>query len=154
MVPQVALPHDVDNVYPVSEVKNVKIDQAFLGSCTNGRLKDLQVAASILKGHKIHSDIRMLVFPASWEVYLDALKDGTLETLINAQAIICIPCCGSCPGEHMGVLGKGERCISTTNRNFKGRMGSFDSEVYLASPATVAASALNGYITDPRTILG
>lgn len=153
LAPQVALPHDVGNVYPVSEVKNVKIDQAFLGSCTNGRLKDLQVAASILKGRKIHPDTRMLVFPASWEVYLDALKDGTLETLVHAQATICVPCCGSCPGKHMGLLGKGERCISTTNRNFKGRMGSFDSEVYLASPATVAASALNGYITDPRNIL-
>ncbi|MCJ7624531.1 MAG: aconitase family protein, partial [Anaerolineaceae bacterium] len=135
------------------EIKNVKVDQAFLGSCTNGRLEDLRIAAAILKGRKIHRDTRMLVFPASWEVYLAAMKDGTLETLVESQAIICNPGCGPCPGKHMGLLGKGERCIATTNRNFKGRMGSTEAEVYLASPATVAASALKGCITDPRTVL-
>lgn len=153
LVPLVAVPHDVGNVHPVSDVKNVKVDQAFLGSCTNGRLEDLRIAAAVLKGRKIHRDTRMLVFPASWEIYLAAIKDGTLETLINSQAIICVPCCGSCSGIQMGLLGRGERCIATTNRNFRGRMGSTEAEVYLASPATVAASALNGYITDPRTVL-
>lgn len=152
LTPQVAAPHEVGNVRPAAEFDNLKIDQAFLGSCTNGRLEDLQIAAAVLKGRKIHPDTRLLVFPASWDVYHEALKDGTLEILIESQAVVCNPGCGPCPGKHMGLLGKGERCIATTNRNFKGRMGSPDSEVYLASPITVAASALKGCITDPRMV--
>ncbi|MDO8671658.1 MAG: 3-isopropylmalate dehydratase large subunit [Dehalococcoidia bacterium] len=150
--PQVALPHDVGNVKPVSEVGDVKIDQAFLGSCTNARLEDLAVAAAILKGKKVHPETRLIVFPASWEIYLDALRSGILETLIVSGAIICNPGCGPCLGGHMGLLAEGERCIAASNRNFQGRMGSLDSEVYLASPATVAASAIAGRIADPRQI--
>lgn len=148
--PQVALPFSVGNVKPVSEVGEVKIDQAFIGSCTNGRLEDLKVAADILKGKEVHRDTRLLVIPASWEIYLEAMKQGIIRDLIQSGAIICNCGCGPCFGAHMGLLASGERCIASINRNFKGRMGSAKAEVYLASPATVAASAIAGKIVDPR----
>ncbi|MFH1154476.1 MAG: 3-isopropylmalate dehydratase large subunit [Pseudomonadota bacterium] len=152
--PQVAVPHTVDNVKPASTLAKVKIDQAIVGSCTNGRLEDLEAAAHILKGKQVHKRVRMLVIPASWEIYLKAAQKGILSVLIQAGAIILNPGCGPCFGSYGGLLAPGERCISSTNRNFKGRMGSDRAEVYLASPATVAASALTGKITDPRRISG
>lgn len=151
--PQVAFPHDVGNVKSISEIGEVKIDQAFLGSCTNGRLEDLQLAATILSGKRVHPETRLLIFPASWRIYLEAMDKGILKTLIEAGAIICNPGCGPCLGGHMGLLAAGEKCIASSNRNFKGRMGSTEAEVYLASPATVAASALAGQIADPRKYL-
>ncbi|MEM2865137.1 MAG: 3-isopropylmalate dehydratase large subunit [Candidatus Bathyarchaeia archaeon] len=151
--PMVAAPHRVDNVKSIREVEGLEIDQAFLGSCTNGRLEDLRVAADIVKGRRIHGGVRFIVTPASKKVYLDALRDGTLEVLVRAGAVITNPTCGACVGTHLGILGPGEVCISTSNRNFIGRMGARDSQVYLASPATVAASALEGKITDPRRYL-
>jgi len=151
--PQVACPHKVDNVKNIREVTGIPIDQAVLGSCTNGRLEDLAIAARILEGKKIHDGVRMIVIPASREVYIEAIRKGYIETFLKAGATIINPGCGPCLGAHQGVLASGERAISSTNRNFKGRMGSPDSEVYLASPATVAASALKGEIVDPREVL-
>ena len=151
--PQVACPHAVDNVKPVSEVAGIEIDQAVLGSCTNGRLEDLEIAAMILEGKRIASNVRMIVVPASREVYLEALKRGYIEIFLKAGATIINPGCGPCLGAHQGVLASGERAITSTNRNFRGRMGSPDSEVYLASPATVAVSAIKGEIADPREVL-
>jgi homoaconitate hydratase family protein len=151
--PQVACPHTVDNVKRVTSVAAVKIHQALLGTCTNGRLDDLEVAAGILKGKKIHPKVRMLVLPASREVYLGALRKGLIEVFVEAGCVILNPGCGPCLGAHEGILAPGEVVISTSNRNFKGRMGSRESEIYLASPATVAASALEGKITDPRKYL-
>ncbi len=148
--PQVAVPHSVDNVKPVSEVEDVKVDQAFIGSCTNGRLEDLRVAAQILKGKKIARGVRLVVIPASQEIYLNAINEGLIRTFMDAGATVGNPNCGPCLGGHMGILAEGEACISTSNRNFIGRMGSTKSFVYLASPATVAASAITGKITDPR----
>ena len=150
--PQVARPHSVDNVTPVSQLKDIKIHQAIVGSCTNGRLEDLQLAAKMINGRKIHPDVRLLIIPASKEVYRNAMEDGTLTILLDAGGMILNPGCGPCFGAHMGLLAPGERCISSTNRNFKGRMGSDQAEVYLASPATVIASALAGRIEDPRDI--
>jgi len=150
--PQVACPHDVGNVKPVTEIDRIPINQGFIGSCTGGRLDDLAAAAEILKGKKIHPQVRLIVSPASMEVYRDALHAGILETFIEADAFVCGPTCGPCPGHHLGILAAGERCISASSRNFKGRMGSPESEVYLASPATVAASAITGFITDPREV--
>lgn len=151
IVPGVAKPHTVDNYAPVDEVKGTKIDQAFLGSCTNGRLEDLQAAAEVMRGRRVA--VRTIVIPASWNVYREAMKDGTLETLLDAGCIVCNSGCGPCLGAHMGALAPGETCISTANRNFKGRMGNKDSFIYLASPYTVAASALRGEISDPREVL-
>jgi 3-isopropylmalate/(R)-2-methylmalate dehydratase large subunit len=148
--PQVAVPHSVDNVKPVSEVEDVKVDQAFIGSCTNGRLEDLRVATQILKGKKIARGVRLVVIPASQEIYLNAINEGLIRTFMDAGATVGNPNCGPCLGGHMGILAEGEACISTSNRNFIGRMGSTKSFVYLASPATVAASAITGKITDPR----
>ncbi len=148
--PQVAEPYTVDNVKPVTEVKGIPVNQALLGSCTNGRLEDLRVAAKILEGREVHPDTRLIVTPASTEVYREALKEGILETIIDAGGIISNPTCGACFGTHMGVLAAGEVCIASINRNFKGRMGDSESRVYLASPATVAASAVEGKIADPR----
>lgn len=148
--PQVAFPFSVDNVRPVSEAKDIRIQQAFIGSCTNGRLEDLHGAAGILKGKKVHPEVRLLVIPASWEIYRQAMKDGTLETFIDAGAVIANSSCGPCFGAHMGLLGADENCIASINRNFKGRMGSQKAQVFLASPATVAASAIEGVIADPR----
>jgi len=148
--PQVAFPHNPGNATPVSEIGEVPVTQAFLGSCTNGRLEDLAVAAQILQGRRVHDRTRLLVTPASQEVLLAAERQGHLRTLLEAGAHITPAGCGACPGGHMGVLGAGESCISSTNRNFIGRMGSEKAFVYLASPATVAASAVTGCITDPR----
>ncbi len=150
--PVVAAPHAVDNVHPVSEVQGTHIDQAYLGTCTNCRLDDLAVAADLMKGRKIARSVRMIVVPASSEVYLAALKLGYLETLAEAGAVIESPGCGACMGNHMGVPAVGEVCISSANRNFKGRMGTKESDVYLASPAVVAASALAGTIAHPDSI--
>jgi len=150
--PQVACPHSVDNVKAVSEVEGTPINQAFIGSCTNGRIEDLRLAASIIKGRKVKNGVRMLVTPASQEVYLDALKEGLLEIFVESGAYICSPTCGACFGGHMGLLADGETCISSSNRNFVGRMGSPKAKIYLASPATVAASAVKGEITDPRKL--
>ncbi|WP_292469733.1 3-isopropylmalate dehydratase large subunit [Methanolobus sp.] len=147
--PQIASPHQVDNVHDISDIKPTKLDQAFIGTCTNGRLEDLELAASILNGEKVA--IRTIVVPASRSVLIEAVRKGIVETLLDAGVVIGSPGCGPCLGGHMGVIGKGETCISTANRNFKGRMGT-GGLIYLASPATAAASALTGEITDPREI--
>jgi 3-isopropylmalate/(R)-2-methylmalate dehydratase large subunit len=148
--PQVAMPHEVDRVESVVDVEGISIDQAFIGSCTNGRIEDLVAAAEILKGQHIAPGVRLLVVPASRAVLKEALDSGVLASLVDAGASVLPPGCGPCFGGHGGLLGPGERCIGTHNRNFIGRMGSADAEIYLGSPATVAASALAGRITDPR----
>lgn len=148
--PQIACPHTVDNVKPVSAVEGVEIQQIVIGSCTNGRLDDLETAANILKGRKVARSTRMLIFPASTRIYQEAMEKGYLSTLLKAGAVIVNPGCGPCLGIHQGALGDGEVALSTTNRNFKGRMGNPNSEVYLCSPAVAAASAITGKITDPR----
>lgn len=148
--PQVAKPHTVDNVSPIEDVVGTKIDQALIGTCTNGRLEDLRLAAKILSGNRVAEGVRLLILPASQEVLLGALKEGLIETFVEAGALVLNPGCGPCLGAHQGVLAPGEVCLSTANRNFRGRMGSRDAEIYLASPATVAASAVTGVITDPR----
>jgi len=152
--PQVALPHSPANTESVSQIGDIEIDQAVIGSCTNGRLEDLRVAAQILKGRKVHPRVRCIIIPGSQQVYLDALTEGLIEIFILAGAVVSTPTCGPCLGGFMGVLADGERCISTTNRNFVGRMGSPKSEVYLANPAVAAASAITGKITSPEEILG
>jgi 3-isopropylmalate/(R)-2-methylmalate dehydratase large subunit len=151
--PQVALPHSPANVKPISRVGNIEIDQAVIGSCTNGRLEDLRVAAKILKGRKIHPRVRCIIIPGSQQVYLDALTQGLIEIFIKAGAVVSTPTCGPCLGGHMGILAEGERCISTTNRNFVGRMGSPKSEVYLSNPAVAAASAIVGKISSPEEVI-
>lgn len=151
--PKIAFPHTVDNVKPISFASGLEFHQALLGTCTNGRLDDLQIAAKVLKGKKISPKIRLLVFPASMEVFREALEDGTIKILADAGAVIMNPGCGPCLGAHEGALAPGEVCLSTSNRNFKGRMGCKDASVYLASPATVAVSSLRGLITDPREVL-
>jgi 3-isopropylmalate/(R)-2-methylmalate dehydratase large subunit len=151
--PMVALPHTVDNVKPVREVAGEPVHQALLGSCTNGRFEDLRAAAEILKGKQVDPSVRMYVYPASRQILKQAMDEGVLQILSSAGAIICTPSCGPCFGSHGGLLASGETCISSTNRNFKGRMGSPESKVFLASPATIAASALTGRITDPREVL-
>jgi len=150
LAPQAAKPHAVDNVADVTELSNVKIDQAFLGTCTNGRLEDLEVAARIVKGRSVFPGLKFLVAPASKEIYLEAVKKGFVETFVKSGCVVVAPGCGPCVGTHNGVLADGETAISTANRNFKGRMGNPNSFIYLASPATVAASALTGMIADPR----
>jgi 3-isopropylmalate/(R)-2-methylmalate dehydratase large subunit len=148
--PQVAFPHLPENVRPVSQAGEVRIDQAVIGSCTNGRLEDLRVAAEVLRGRQVHPDVRCIVIPGSQQVYLDALREGLVETFVEAGAAVSTPTCGPCLGGHTGVLAAGERAVSTTNRNFRGRMGHPDSEVYLAGPAVAAASAVAGRIVHPR----
>ncbi|HHY46117.1 MAG TPA: 3-isopropylmalate dehydratase large subunit [Firmicutes bacterium] len=153
LVPQVALPHQVDNVVPVQDASGTDIQEAVIGTCTNGRLEDLRIAAGILKGRRVHPDVTLVVAPASRRVMLDAMEDGTLKTLIEAGAAVVTPGCGPCVGTHNGVPADGQNVISTANRNFKGRMGNNKANIYLASPATVAASAVTGRITDPREFL-
>ena len=148
--PQVSLPHSPANTKPVSQVRDITIDQAVIGSCTNGRLSDLQLTARILKGRKVHPAVRCIIIPGTQQVYLDALTEGLIEIFIRAGAVVSTPTCGPCLGGYMGVLAAGERCISTTNRNFVGRMGHPDSEVYLSNPAVAAASAITGTITAPE----
>ena len=148
--PQIACPHTVDNVKSVEEIGKVRVDQVVIGSCTNGRLDDLEVAAEIVSGKRVARGVRMLVFPASWRIWRRALAKGYLARLADAGAVIMNPGCGCCLGVHQGALGDKEVALSTTNRNFKGRMGNPNAEVYLCSPAVAAASALTGFITDPR----
>jgi len=150
LVPQVACPHTVDNVKPVNEVEGIKLNQIVVGSCTNGRLDDLEIVAGILKGKKVARNIRMIIFPASGRIYRQALKKGFLETFMEAGAVVMNPGCGSCLGVHQGALADGDVALATTNRNFKGRMGNPKAEVYLCSPETAAVSAITGVITDPR----
>jgi len=154
MEPQVALPHSPANVKPVSQVENVEIDQVVIGSCTNGRIEDMRVAAQILKGRKVHPGVRCIIIPGSQQVYLDALAEGMLGVFIRAGAVVSTPTCGPCLGGHMGVLADGEKCVSTTNRNFVGRMGSTKAEVYLVNPAVAAASAVAGRIASPEEVNG
>ncbi len=151
LTPQVACPHSVDNVKPASEVGKIEVDQIFLGSCTNGRMEDLRLAAKILKGKKIKKGVRMIVSPASQDIYSKALEEGLMDIFIQAGGIVTNATCGPCLGGHLGLLAPGEICIATSNRNFIGRMGSPESKVYLASPATAVASALEGRIVDPAT---
>lgn len=151
--PMVAFPHLPENTRPVSEAKDIKIDQAVIGSCTNGRIEDLRIAAEILKGKKVHRDLRCIIFPGTQEIYKQAVNEGLVEIFIDAGVAFSTPTCGPCLGGHMGILAKGERAISTTNRNFVGRMGHPESEVYLSSPAVAAASAIKGCITHPEEVI-
>jgi 3-isopropylmalate/(R)-2-methylmalate dehydratase large subunit len=153
LAPTVSLPHSVDNTATVEEVGEVPIDQVVLGSCTNGRLTDLRIAADILRGHRLHPRVRLIVVPASRRVYLEALRQGILGELVELGAAVVTPGCGPCVGVHAGALADGERCLATTNRNFKGRMGNPNAFVYLGSPAVAAATAIEGRIADPRKYL-
>ena len=150
--PMIALPHRVDKVKPVSEVRGVRVQQAFLGTCTNGRLEDLAAAAEVVRGRAVAAGTRFIVIPASSEVYMAALRAGYIETLLAAGAAIGTPGCGPCMGNHMGIPAPHEVTISSANRNFQGRMGTRDAEIYLANPAVVAATAIAGYIIDPREL--
>lgn len=151
--PVVAFPHLPENTHRVESIKEpITIDQVVIGSCTNGRLEDLAIAASILKGHKVHPNVRCIIIPGSQQVYLDAIHNGYVDTFIEAGAAVSTPTCGPCLGAHMGIMTAGERCVSTTNRNFRGRMGHVDSEVYLASPYVAAASAILGKIATPEEV--
>lgn len=153
LTPTVAYPHLPENTHPATEGKNIPIDQVIIGSCTNGRLEDIAQAAEILKGRKVHPHVRCIIIPATQEVYQKAIKLGYTDIFIEAGAAVSTPTCGPCLGGYMGILAHGERAVSTTNRNFRGRMGHVDSEVYLASPYTAAASAVMGYIADPREVM-
>jgi 3-isopropylmalate/(R)-2-methylmalate dehydratase large subunit len=150
--PQVAFPHIPSNTRPISQVGNIAIDQVVIGSCTNGRLEDLQLAARILKGRKVDSRLRCIILPGSQKIYVEAMKQGLIETFITAGAVVSTPTCGPCLGGYMGILAAGEKCVSTTNRNFVGRMGSTKSEIYLANPAVAAASAILGRIANPEEV--
>jgi len=152
ITPQVALPNLPSNVQPVEALARIDIDQVVIGSCTNGRITDLRVAAGILKGKKVHPYVRLIVIPATQAIYLEAIKEGLIETFLKAGASVSTPTCGPCLGGHMGILAEGERCLATTNRNFPGRMGHPKSEVYLSSPAVAAASAITGRITHPAEV--
>jgi len=152
LTPQIACPHTVDNVKPVEQVAGTPVHQIVIGSCTNGRLDDIQIAARLLHGRRVASGTRLLVFPASWRIYSEAMRRGYLQDLVDAGAVVCNPGCGPCLGVHQGALGDGETALATTNRNFKGRMGNPTSEVYLCSTAVAAASAITGVISDPRGV--
>ena len=152
--PQVAFPHLPENSRPVDEAQGIELDQVVIGSCTNGRIEDLRVAAQIMKDKKVHPRLRVIIIPGTQEIYLQALREGLLETFVEAGAAVSTPTCGPCLGGHMGILAKGERALSTTNRNFVGRMGHPESEVYLSGPAVAAASAVTGMITSPEEVMG
>lgn len=151
--PTIAFPHLPENTRTIDEAGTVKIDQSVIGSCTNGRMEDLRIAAEILKGRKVHKRVRCIIIPGTQAIYLQALREGLAEIFVEAGAVFSTPTCGPCLGGHMGILGKGERAVSTTNRNFVGRMGHIESEVYLASPAVAAASAVTGQLTDPAELI-
>jgi 3-isopropylmalate/(R)-2-methylmalate dehydratase large subunit len=148
--PQVALPHLPSNVRPVSQTAGVEVDQVVIGSCTNGRISDLRTTASILTGRKVNPKIRCIILPGTQQIYLQAIKEGLIKTFVESGAVVSTPTCGPCLGGHMGILAAGERCCSTTNRNFIGRMGSTTSEVYLTGPAVAAATAVAGRIVSPE----
>lgn len=150
--PTVAFPHLPENTKTIDEVPEIKIDQVVIGSCTNGRMEDMRTAASIIKGHKVAKGVRVIIIPATQKIYLDCIKEGLTEIFVEAGAIVSTPTCGPCLGGHMGILAKGEKAVSTSNRNFVGRMGHTESEIYLASPVVAAASAIKGYIADPATV--
>ncbi|PKM47494.1 MAG: 3-isopropylmalate dehydratase large subunit [Firmicutes bacterium HGW-Firmicutes-8] len=150
--PQVAFPHLPENTKPISQVGTVKIDQSVIGSCTNGRMEDLRVAAGVLRGRRVHPDVRLVIFPGTQAIYKQAMKEGLFEIFVDAGAAVSTPTCGPCLGGHMGILAKGEKAISTTNRNFVGRMGHPESEVYLSNPAVAAASAILGRIGSPKEV--
>ena len=152
--PQVAFPHLPSNVRSVSEVEDISIDQVVIGSCTNGRIEDLRIAAQVLRGNKVSPGVRLIIIPATQEVYRQAMREGLLEIFLDANGVISTPTCGPCVGGHMGILAKGERALSTTNRNFVGRMGHPESEVYLSNPAVAAASAVKGRIAHPDEVIG
>jgi 3-isopropylmalate/(R)-2-methylmalate dehydratase large subunit len=154
LVPVTSYPHLPENTHPVSESRDIVIDQVVIGSCTNGRLEDLQQAAEVLKDHKVNDHVRCIIIPATQEIYEEAIRLGYIDTFIRAGAAVSTPTCGPCLGGYMGILAAGERCVSTTNRNFRGRMGHVDSEVYLASPYTAAASAVTGHIASAEEVLG
>lgn len=151
--PQVAMPSLPSNVCPAEELSHIKIDQVVIGSCTNGRISDMRIAAQILQGRKVHPSVRLLIFPATQETYLQAVREGLMDVFIGAGAAVSTPTCGPCLGGHAGVLAEGERCLATTNRNFPGRMGHPKSEVYLSNPAVAAASAVTGRITHPEELI-
>jgi 3-isopropylmalate/(R)-2-methylmalate dehydratase large subunit len=151
--PQVAIPHSPSNVRDVRELGKIQIDQVVIGSCTNGHLEDLRIAARILRGKKISPNLRLLIFPATQEIYHQALKEGLIEIFLKAGAVVSPPTCGPCLGGHMGVLAQGEKALATTNRNFRGRMGHSQSEVYLSNPAVAAASAIKGKIVHPEEVI-
>ena len=151
-VPVMACPSQVDKIKNVSELEGTEIDQVFIGSCTNGRIDDLRCAAEILKGKKVAKGLRVIIIPATQKIYLQAMEEGLLKTFIEAGAVVSTPTCGPCLGGYMGILAAGEKCVSTTNRNFVGRMGHVDSEIYLASPAVAAASAVTGKISGPDAL--
>ena len=153
LVPQVACPHEVDNVFDIDAIDRVRVDQVYLGSCTGGRYYDLKMAADLLRGRTVATGIRVLVSPASRDIYNRCMREGILETLAEAGCTILCSTCGACLGVHSGNIGDNEVCVATTNRNFLGRMGSKSSGVYLASPLTAAAAAVTGYVTDPREFL-
>ena len=152
IVPTVAFPHLPSNTKPVVEARDVKVDQVVIGSCTNGRIEDLRIAASVLKGHKAHRDVRLIIIPATQGVYRQAMHEGLFDIFLDADAAVSTPTCGPCLGGHMGILAAGERAVATTNRNFVGRMGHPKSEVYLASPAVAAATAVAGHIALPEDL--
>mgnify|MGYP006278983103 CR=1 FL=1 len=152
MSPQVAAPFLPSNTHPVEELAEVEIDQVVIGSCTNGRISDLRAAAQILRGHKVAPSVRLIVFPATQKIYRQAMEEGLLDVFVEAEGAVSTPTCGPCLGGHMGILAAGERAVATTNRNFRGRMGHPDSEVYLSNPAVAAASAITGHITHPKDI--
>jgi 3-isopropylmalate/(R)-2-methylmalate dehydratase large subunit len=150
----VAFPHLPENIRTIDNVGDISIDQVVIGSCTNGRIDDMRVAAEILKGRKVHKSVRTIIIPATQEIYLQCIREGLTEIFVEAGAIVSTPTCGPCLGGHMGILAAGERVVSTTNRNFVGRMGHIESEIYLASPAVAAASAITGKISNPQKTNG
>ncbi len=151
--PTISMPHTVDNTATVDELKNIKIDQVFIGTCTNGRIEDLRISAQILENQQVHNDVRLIVVPASKDIYLQAIKEGLIRIFVEAGASVLAPGCGPCVGVHAGILGDDEVCLATQNRNFQGRMGNPKGEIYLSSPATAAYSAITGHISDPREII-